>query len=115
MTASDLLNFVFACAIDDRRSLADGIRDRDDPMRKEALEDCRKFEALRDKLLPIRGPANMREWLQSQTGPFEVITPTTPEGKARLREISENAQGDGRRDGGPTSPPTSSPFHPPSC
>ena len=26
-----------------------------------------------------------------------------------------NDQGDGRRDGGPTSPPTSSPFHPPSC
>lgn len=26
-----------------------------------------------------------------------------------------NDQGDGRRDGGSTSPPTSSPFHPPSC
>lgn len=26
-----------------------------------------------------------------------------------------NDQGDGRRDGCPNSPPTSSPFHPPSC
>lgn len=61
-------------------------------MRLEALADCRKFEALRDKLLPMRGPGNMVEWLRSQTGPFEVINPTTPEGRARLREISENAK-----------------------
>jgi len=29
--------------------------------------------------------------------------------------IPRNDQGDGRRENGPTSPPTSSPFHPPSC
>lgn len=90
MTASELLNFVFACAIDDRRALADGHRDKTEPMCREALEDCRKFEALRAKLIPLHGPANMREWLQTQTGPFEVITPTTQEGKARLRELSDN-------------------------
>jgi hypothetical protein len=30
-------------------------------------------------------------------------------------EYRQNADGDGRRDGCPNSPPTSSPFHPPSC
>jgi hypothetical protein len=29
--------------------------------------------------------------------------------------LQHNDQGDGRRENGPTSPPTSSPFHPPSC
>lgn len=98
MTASELLNFVFACALDDRRSLADGIKDDADPMRIKALEDCRKFEVLRDKLIGMRRPGNMAEWLRSQTGPFEVICPTTPEGKRRLRELSENADVEARRE-----------------
>lgn len=70
MKASELLNFVFACALDDRRALAFDC-DKDDPMRAAALADCRKMEALRDRLLPLRTPANIREWLQTQTGPFD--------------------------------------------
>jgi hypothetical protein len=34
---------------------------------------------------------------------------------AKRKFIPQNDQGDGRRQTAPTSPPTSSPFHPPSC
>lgn len=89
MTAAETLNFVFACAISDRQTLADGCS-KDDPMRKEALTDIRRFRALRDRLIPKRTPASMIEWLEAHQGPFEVVCPTTPEGKARLKEIQEN-------------------------
>ncbi len=85
MTASELLNFVFACAINDRRALADACHE-DDPMHKDALNDCRRFKALRDKLLPLRGPASIREWINSNKEDFETIDPFSPAGRERLRE-----------------------------
>ncbi len=89
MTAAETLNFVFACAISDRQTLADGCS-KDDPIRQDALSDIRRFRALRDKLIPKRTPASMAEWLAARQGPFEIIHPTTKEGKNRLEEIQEN-------------------------
>ena len=49
------------------------------------------------------------EWFRGGLGEYGNI-------RLEWRAISlENDQGDGRRENGPTSPPTSSPFHPPSC
>ena len=89
MTAAETLNFAFACAIRDRQELAD-VCSKDDPARAEALADIKRFRALRDKLIPKRSPATMTEWLESQSGNFEVVYPMTPEGKRRLLESQQN-------------------------
>lgn len=68
MKPDQLLNFVFECAIRDRRSLADACGDPEDPCVVGAIKDAAAFVKLRDKLLPARTLTGMQQVLKEMMG-----------------------------------------------
>lgn len=76
MKASDLLNQVFHCAIEDMDALADAWG-HDTPEGKDALKTVERFKGLRQKLLPGKTPAGIKTILHkldaSSAGLDELI------------------------------------------